>query len=303
MSPENNPIPTTYYSSNPALRSVAGETETRWGSHDGEASSPMAARLSLPRASVGQSFSEEAMQERTIQELVVSRSRESKCVKQVTNLKQDLLSHSDGEAPNLATEVASEVPAYLCSQHTSPTSPAEIHTAQGQTDDVYQDMKMSFPHASASTAPKPLELAHPAQLAPFGDSKSFASSTPMISQHLQFWMQDSKGRLNHQNKHSLSLEHLKSLTLEEFFMLYSQRTNIPLADLTYLTFTFVSAKSEEIVVHRDNEAAWENLIDTTSVLFPLFKNRNPQDMKFMVSVEIGEISEMREDKIENDCKY
>ncbi|CZR58530.1 uncharacterized protein PAC_08422 [Phialocephala subalpina] len=105
-------------------------------------------------------------------------------------------------------------------------------------------------------------------------------------QRLVLVLQNSATELDFDYENTLSSLHLRELSVSQFFLLYSQRANVPLPDC--LTFTFMFAPGIRTVIPQGDEAAWSKMVKKTKDMFKFQKHRKPKMVEFEIFVEIGD---------------
>lgn len=74
-------------------------------------------------------------------------------------------------------------------------------------------------------------------------------------------------------------------SVSEFFQIYSDRSEAPLEMLDCLTFSFVFADEEVLVVNQGSSEDWEKLQELADILLNLYTHKKSR--KLLVTIEIG----------------
>jgi hypothetical protein len=183
-------------------------------------------------------------------------------------------------------------------------------------EDALAAPKHVSPVTVISTSPQPEVKAKstkplggsPCRLDPWSPRNSFGrSSVPSPQPNLQqlsFIIQSSDQKLDMDIRNMLSLDQFRSSNVFEFFDLYSEKANVSSEVLSCLTFTFVFANCQDMVVHRGDVEQWKSLKELTKLLFTLHRKRNRKTTNFRVAIEIGDKTMGTEDaEVEDDMSW
>lgn len=214
---------------------------------------------------------------------------------QVTDFDQEVLSSNLGEeapAPPLAPPYGARAPEQQARLLT-PTSPGDIVAISNSVSSA--TMPDTAPRSSVS--PHPEVKAQPmdsplSRAAPWSPESSFERSTAPSPapnrQRLVLVTQGADRRFDLGNEGTLSALQFRNSSVFEFFDLYSRKSKASFENLTCLTFTFLFAEGEDMVVHRGDVAQWKKLKELARLLFMLHSNRKPNKTEFEVTIEIGD---------------
>lgn len=215
----------------------------------------------------------------------------------VTDFYQEVLSSNIGEEAQ-ALPLRSQHEARTLEQQArllTPTSPGDLLAIPGSVSSTLKPDAVAVQRSSISPHPdvkaQPME-SPPSRAAPWSPESSFNRSTAPSPapnrQRLVLVTQGADGRFDMRGESTLSALHFRNSSVFEFFDLYSAKSKASFESLTCLTFTFLFAQGEDMVVHRGDVAQWKRLKDLARLLFKLHSNRKPNTTEFEVTVEIGD---------------
>ena len=131
-----------------------------------------------------------------------------------------------------------------------------------------------------SSAPTPSEASH--------QNGVPSPAAKPIPQRLFLIIQKSDFKFDIRNP--ISSAQLRDSSVSEFFELYSQNSGVPLEALNSLKFWFTFARGKDTaVVHKGDEEAWRELRELATTLFPIERERHPDQVDFKIVVEIEDV--------------